>query len=179
MAASVDKVVGMAKLWGKNSTVCAMRSLQVRKKNAVATVVLRIHANVPAVSAVQRPGAAFLRCFVQENFIARGCERCFIIVKGSVEESFSRELWVDPRGAQKIEICGGERNQVAPQMHGKVGMDTAHSGKKLIFERADGLFRRICAMGVGRDDLERNFVVTQVFFYGVGEFVVHDVHFRI
>ena len=64
-------------------------------------------------------------------------------------------------------------------MHGKVGMNTAQSGEKVIFERVDVLFHSIRAMDVGRDELKINFVVAQVFFYGVGAFIVHDVHFRI
>ena len=49
----------------------------------------------------------------------------------------------------------------------------------MIFERADGLFRCICGMDVGRDELKSNFVVAQVYFYRIGAFVVHAVHFRI
>ena len=64
-------------------------------------------------------------------------------------------------------------------MHEKFGMDTAQSSNKVIFERVDGLFYCIFAMDVGRDELKINIVVAQVFFYGIGEFVVHDVHFRI
>ena len=60
---------------------------------------------------------------------------------------------------QKIESFGGKRNQSAPPMHGKVGMDTTQSDKKVFFERADSLFRCICAIDVGRDELKINFVV--------------------
>ena len=76
-------------------------------------VVVRQRANVPAVDAMRRPGAAFLRCFMEENFGDRGRERCFIIVEGSIEERFGRELWFDPRGAQKIESFVGKWNQAA------------------------------------------------------------------
>ena len=64
-------------------------------------------------------------------------------------------------------------------MHGKFGMDTAQYGKKVIFERADGLFHLIRAMNVGREELESKIVFAQVFFDVIGEFVVHDVHFLI
>ena len=64
-------------------------------------------------------------------------------------------------------------------MRGKVGMDTAQFGEIVIFECADGLFRSVRATDVGLDELKINFVVAQVFFYGVGAFVFHDVHFRI
>ena len=64
---------------------------------------------------------------MQENFGTRRRKRCFIIVKGSAEEHFGQEIWVDPKGAHKIESCVGDRNQVAPQMYGKVGMDTIQS----------------------------------------------------
>ena len=148
-------------------------------KNAVKTVVIWRRNNVPAVDTVRRPCAAFIRCFMQENFNAKGRERCFIITESSVEESFVRELWVDLRGTQKIESCGGKRNQAAPQMHGKVGMDTAQFDKRVIFERANGLFRLIRAMDVEWDALKRNIFVTQVFFDGIRAFIVHDVHFRI
>ena len=77
-------------------------------------LLLRRRANVPAVDAMQHSGAAFLRCFMLENFGARGRERSFIIIEVSVDERFGRELWVDPRGAQKIESSGSERNQAAP-----------------------------------------------------------------
>ena len=63
-----------------------------RHKNTVATVVLQRRADVPDVDAVRRPGAALLRCFMQENFGARGRERCFIVVKGSIEKRFGQEL---------------------------------------------------------------------------------------
>ena len=44
-------------------------------------------------------------------------------------------------------------------MYGKVGMDTAQSDEKVIFERADGLFRRIHAMGVGQNEQKINIFV--------------------
>ena len=128
------------------------------------TVVIRHHADVTAVNAVWRPGAAFLRCFMQEKFGAREREWCFIIFQGSVEERFGQEIWVDPQGEKKIKNCGGKRNKVAPQMHGKVGMDTAKSGEKVILEYANRLFCRICAMDVVQDELKINIVVAQVFF---------------
>ena len=60
--------------------------------------------------------------------------------------------------------CGSEQNQATTQIHWKIGMDTAQSGKKVIFEHADGLLCRICTMDVGWDKLKRNFVVAEVFF---------------
>ena len=64
---------------------------------------------------------------MQENFGTRRRKRCFIIVKGSAEEHFGQEIWVYPKGVHKIESCVGDWNQVAPQMYGKVGMDTIQS----------------------------------------------------
>ena len=97
----------------------------LQHKNAMAMVVLRSRTNVTAVNDVRHSGAVSFRCFIQENLGTRGRGRCFITVEGFVEECFGQELWVDSRGAQKIESCGDKRNQAAPQMHGKVGMYTA------------------------------------------------------
>ena len=76
----------------------------VQHKNAVATVVLQCRANVPAINAVWRPGTVFLRSSVQENFGARGRERRFVIIEGSIEEHFGRDIGIDPRGAQNIDL---------------------------------------------------------------------------
>ena len=118
-------------------------------QNSVAAVVLRCRAYVPAIDAVWHPGTAFRGRFMQEKFGAGGSKSRFDIIKGSIEERFDQDPGIDPRGKQKIESCGGKRNQSAPQMHGKVGMDTAQSGERVIFERANGLFRLIRAMDVG------------------------------
>ena len=67
---------------------CDVLLASPRYKNAVATVVLQHRANVPAVNAVKGPGAAFLRCFMQENLGNRRDKRCYIKFEGSVEESF-------------------------------------------------------------------------------------------
>ena len=56
---------------------------------------------------------------MQENFGARGRERRFVIIKGSIEELFGRDPGIDPRRAQQIESGGGEWNQLAPHMHWK------------------------------------------------------------
>ena len=56
------------------------------------TEVIRHCADVTAFDAMRHPGAAFFRCFMQENFGARGRKRCFIIFKGYVEEIFIQEI---------------------------------------------------------------------------------------
>ena len=68
--------------------MCDVFLASSQQKNAVAMVLLRRRADVPAIDAVRRPGSAFLRCFMQENYGARGRERCFIIIEGSVGERF-------------------------------------------------------------------------------------------
>ena len=127
-------------------------------KNAVAAVVLRCRANVPAIDAVWLPGTAFCRRFVQENLGARGHKRRSFIIEGSIEERFGRDLWIAPRGAQKIESGGGKWNQVAPQMHWKVWVNAADTGQKVIFERSNGLFGSIHAMDVRQGELKSNVV---------------------
>ena len=161
---------------GKFHGPCDAFLASVQHKNAVATVVLRCRADVPAVNAVWRPCTAFFRRFVQENFGAGARERRFFIVKGSIKERLVRYPGVYPRGAHKIESGGGEWNQAAPQMQWKVWVSAVETGQKVIFECSNGLFGSIHAMDVRQDELKSNFVVAQVFFDRAGAFVVHDVH---
>ena len=123
-----------------------------------------------------RLGIAFRRRFVQENFGAGGHERRFVIIEGSIEERFGRELGIDPRGEQKIESGGGEWNQAAPQIHWRVWVNATETGQKVIFERSNGLFGSIHAIDVRRDELKSNVVVAQVSFDRIRAFIVHDIH---
>ena len=155
---------------------CDAFLVSAQHKNAVAKVVLRCRADVPAVNAVWRPGTAFCRRFVQENFGAGARERRFFIVKGSIKERLVRYPGVYPRGAHKIESGGGEWNQAAPQMHWKVWVSAVETGQKVIFEYSNGLFGSIHAMDVRQDKLKSDVVVAQVFFDRIWEFFVRDVH---
>ena len=166
----------MQRSGGKSHGPCDAFLASVQHKNSVATVVLRCRTNVPDIDAVWRPGTAFRRRFVQENFGSGGRERHFFIIEGSIEERFGQEPGIDPRGVQKIESGGGEWNQVARQMHWEGWVNAAGTGQKVIFERPNGLFGSIHAIDVRQDELKINVVVAQVFFDRIKAFVVHDVH---
>ena len=136
---------------------------------------LQCRSNEPAVDAVWRPGTAFRRSIVQENFGAGERKRRFVIIEGSIEERCGRDPGIDPRGAQKIESGGGEWNQEAPRMHWKVWLNAAETIQKLIFERPNGLFGSIRAMDVRQDELKSNVVFAQICFDRIRAFVVRDV----
>ncbi len=61
---------------------------------AVASVMFRCSADIPSVYTVNRPCAAAVGCFVDEDLRSGRCEGGFVIIEGSVELCFSGESWV-------------------------------------------------------------------------------------
>lgn len=68
--------------------------------NAVAPIMFRGSADVPAVDTMWIPGAPVGRCFVDKDFDARRCKRGAIVVESAIELSVRRESGVDARRSQ-------------------------------------------------------------------------------
>ena len=75
----------------------------VADPSAVAAVMVKSRAKVPAVDGVWGPSAANGRFFVYEDAGTGGCERGSVVVEGAVKLSLGGKEWVDARAAEKIQ----------------------------------------------------------------------------
>ena len=77
---------------------------------------------------------------------------------------FSRKLWIDARGMDKVERQSSTRDEAVPEMHGEVRVATAEAGNKVILVGLDGAFGGVCAMQVRRNELEIDAGIAQKLF---------------
>ena len=108
-----------------------------RYVDAVAAIVLGGCADVPVVDAVTGPGAADGRGFMDKDSSAGWCKGRVIEIVEAVELDFVRKAWVDARWPENIECGCRLRNEAAPQMDGKIGVNTGQAGTEMKFPSVD------------------------------------------
>jgi len=103
VAALAEDVVGTGQLWeNKIKAVCCPFSAGLGDVHFIALVVFWGASNVPAINALDCPGAPLLRILVDKNSCAGRRKRSLIEVKGAAELCFGGEAQIDAPETDKI-----------------------------------------------------------------------------
>ena len=88
--------------------------------------------------------------------------------------SFGGKARVDEGRPEEIECGCCLGNEAAPQMDGKIGVNTGQAGKEVTFPSINSFFGGVSAMNVRRRKFVGNRDRLHVVFEALGAFVVHD-----
>ena len=102
----------------------------------------------------------------------RRCNGSAIEIKVAVELRLSGQLGVEPRAAKQIESEESLRQELVPEMHGKILVETAEAGNEVIFERPNGPFGGVASMDTRRNKLKIHLLLRHEFFQGGRAFIV-------
>ena len=141
----------------------------------VATVALQVRANIPAVNAGGRPGAALAGFLVDDNVGAKRGKRVFVVVVGAMKLGPGREVGVEPRGAQEVQSEDSLWKQQAPIVERELGVTATKTGNEVVLESLDGSLGSIPAVDVGRGELVGNVFRLEVGFEDCGALVVQGL----
>ena len=148
---------------------------RIPEPNGVTPVGLKRRTRVPTVGAVWGPRGAFGGLDVDQDSNARGRNGRAIEVDGAMELGMRRKFGVDARAAEEIECEFSLGQEPIPKVQGKVLVDTAQAGNKMVLERADGAFGGIASVQSWRHKLEVNGFVPEKLFERGGALIVQAV----
>jgi len=130
----------------------------------VAAVALQVRAHIPAIDSRGIPSAALAGLLVDDNMGSERGKRVLVVVVGAMQLGPSRELGVEPRGAEQIESEDCLRKQQAPMVERKVRVAATEAGNEVVLEGLDGAFGGIPAVDVGRSELVGNIFILKESF---------------
>jgi hypothetical protein len=141
-------------------------------ENAIAAIVVKGRANVPAVLSVGGPRGTLVGLDVNEHSGAWGRNRRAIEVVVAMHLGPGRQLWVEAGATHEVESEDGLWEQAVPQVEREVGVGAAQASNEVVLEGANGAFGRIGAVKTRRDELEVDVLVEEELLESSGALVV-------
>jgi hypothetical protein len=152
--------------------ICRAFALRGPHENAIAAIVVKGRANVPAVLSVGGPRGSLGGLDVNEDAGAWGRDRRAIEVVVAIHLGPGRQLWVDAGATHEVESEDGLWEQSVPQMEREVRVGAAQASDEVVLESADGAFGRIGTVKTRRDELEVDVLIVEELPESSGALVV-------
>ena len=144
-------------------------------EDTVTAIVMQSRADVESINSTEVPGATYGWFVVDEHLTAGWAERSGVKVERAKEGVPCRGVCWSWRWAQQVQGELSLREEEVPPVSRKGGRHASQNGKEVIFECADGAFRRVAAVHMGWHQLEGAVVVDNGLAECAATFIVHDV----
>jgi len=115
----------------------------------VAAVAFQVRANIPAVDAGGRPGAALAGFLVDDHMSSKRGKRMFVVVIRAMKLGPGRQFRVEPGCAKEVQREDGLGKQKAPMMEWELRVTATKASNEMVLEGLNGALSGIAAVDVG------------------------------